>query len=190
VKRHDAGFSLLETLVAVGILSTAALSLAHLLVMATRANLAARTVTRAVILAEQKIAQLRALAWTTDDGGGPVSDLGSNVAAFPGTGGCPPVSTGAAVGLTPSPPGTLAANVDGYVDYVDARGCVLGGGGSPPAGAVYARRWAIGRPGATDTLVFEVLVTPRVVAGGGGGSVAGPLPDEALIVAAKARRTP
>ncbi|HEX2311180.1 MAG TPA: hypothetical protein VHH91_10715, partial [Vicinamibacterales bacterium] len=65
----------------------------------------------------------------------------------------------------------------------------LGGGSSPPAGTAYARRWAIGRPGGTDTLVFEVLVTPRVSAAGAGGA-GGRLPDEALLVGAKARRMP
>jgi prepilin-type N-terminal cleavage/methylation domain-containing protein len=189
VKRHDAGFSLLEALVAVAILATAALSIAHLIVTSTRANLSSRKTTRAVILADQKMTQLKALAWTTDDAGRVVRDTGSNVAAFSATGACPSASAGAAVGLTPSPPGTLAANVDGYVDYVDARGCALGGGSSPPAGAAYARRWAIGQPGGTDTLVFEVLVTPRVAAGGTGGAVAA-LPDEALLVGAKARRMP
>jgi prepilin-type N-terminal cleavage/methylation domain-containing protein len=189
VKQHDAGFSLVEALVAVAILASAALSIAHLLVTSTRANLSSRNTTRAVILAEQKMAQLKALAWTMDDAGGAVSDVGSNVAAFPATGACPSASAGAAVGLAPSPPGTLAANVDGYVDYVDARGCALGGGSSPPAGTAYARRWAIGRPAGTDTLVFEVLVTPRVSAAGAGGA-GGRLPDEALLVGAKARRMP
>jgi prepilin-type N-terminal cleavage/methylation domain-containing protein len=189
VTRHDAGFSLPEALVAIAILSTAAISLAHLLVTSARANLSSRKTTRAVILAEQKIAQLRALAWTIDDGGETVSDLGSNLAAFAATGPCPSASAGAAVGLTPSPPGTLAANVDGYVDYVDARGCGLGGGSSPPAGAAYARRWSIGRPGGTDTLIFEVLVTSRV-AGAAGGSASAPPSDEARLVAAKARRIP
>jgi prepilin-type N-terminal cleavage/methylation domain-containing protein len=189
VKRHDAGFSLLEALVAVTILATAALSIAHLLVTSTRANLSSRKTTRAVILAEQKMAQLKALAWTTDDAGQAVSDTVSNVAVFSATGACRSASAGAAVGLTPSPPGTLAANVDGYVDYVDMRGCALGGGSSPPAGTAYARRWAIGRPGGTDTLVFEVLVTPRVAVVGA-GAAARPLPDEALLVGAKARRMP
>ena len=189
MKRHDAGFSLLEALVAVAILAAAALSIAHLLVTSTRANLSSRKTTRAVILAEQKMAQLKALTWTTDDSGRALSDVGSNVAAFPATGACPSASAGAAVGLTPSPPGTLMANVDGYVDYVDARGCALGGGSSPPPGAVYARRWAIGRLGGADTLVFEVLVTARVASAGAGGT-AGRLPDEALLVGAKARRMP
>ena len=93
---------MLEALVAVTILATAALSIAQLLVTSTRANLSSRKTTRAVILAEQKMAQLKALAWTTDDAGQAVSDTVSNVAVFSATGACRSASAGAAVGLTPS----------------------------------------------------------------------------------------
>jgi type II secretory pathway pseudopilin PulG len=186
----EAGFSLLEALVAITILSAAVISIAHLLVTSTRANLSSRKTTRAVILAEQKLSQLEALAWTLDDGGGRVDDVGTNVAAFAATPTCPGASAGAAVGLAPSPPGALVGNVDGYVDYVDARGCGLGGGTSPPAGAAHVRRWSITRAGGTDTLVFEVLVTSRVAGTAGGGNPAGRLPDEARLVGAKVRRMP
>ena len=83
--------------------------------------------TRAVILAEQKMEQLHAVAWATESDGSPVSDFTSNLAAFTATGACAGAATGAAVGLTPSPAGALEGNIDGYVDYVDAQGCGLGG---------------------------------------------------------------
>ena len=50
--------------------------------------------------------------------------------------------------------------VSGYCDYLDANGRWLAGGGVPPAGAIYARRWAIDAlpSSPADTLVLQVLV--------------------------------
>lgn len=62
--------------------------------------------------------------------------------------------------LAPSPAGTLASNVDGYCDVVDAAGTTLDGGISSPSSAAYIRRWAI-EPvpaGTGGTLVLRVLV--------------------------------
>src|SRR4051794_26235367 len=79
----DCGFSLIEAVVATTVLSVAVVSLAELLSTATRVNATSRQATRAVILAEQKLEQLRALAWYVEDGGVVVSDVSSNLAAFP-----------------------------------------------------------------------------------------------------------
>ena len=84
------------------------------------------------------------------------------------------MATGAAVGLTPSPAGALAINTDGYVDYVDAHGCALGGGQVPPPGTTHIRRWAIAPTDASpDTLVLQVVVTRRGIrtSAPGGGTV-------------------
>ena len=54
------GFSLVEVLIATGLLATAIASLAHLFALATHANLAAGEVTWATVLAAQKIEELRA----------------------------------------------------------------------------------------------------------------------------------
>ena len=54
------GFSLVEVLVATGLLVTAIASIAHLFALATRANLDAGDVTWATVLAAQKIEELRA----------------------------------------------------------------------------------------------------------------------------------
>jgi hypothetical protein len=46
------------------------------------------------------------------------------------------------------------------VDYLDAYGAWVGTGSSPPAGALYVRRWSV-EPLPTNpnnTLVFQVLV--------------------------------
>ena len=174
------------------VLSVAVVSLAELLCTATRVNATSRQATRAVILAEQKLEQLQALAWYVDDGGIAVTDLSSNVAAFAATPACAAATNGAAVGLTTSPTGTLTANVDGYVDYVDAHGCGLGGGVVPPAGSAFIRRWST-RPSdiGPGTLAFEVLVSERGLrtAGDASGS-GGRRPDEARLAGAKTRRTP
>jgi prepilin-type N-terminal cleavage/methylation domain-containing protein len=188
----QSGFSLIEAMVATTILAVALVSLAALVAYATRATMGSRETTRAVILADQKMEQLKALAWAMDHGGGRVSDGGSNVALVTASGACAAVATGAAVGLTPSPAGTLASNTDGYVDYVDAHGCGLGGGATPPAGSTHIRRWSIAPSDAgPDTLVLQVLVTHRGIRmTGPGGHASGRMPDEARLVSLKTRRVP
>ena len=188
----DAGFSLIEAMVATVILSVAVVSLADLLATATRDNMASRSTSRAVILAAQKMEQLKGLAFAVDDGGTPVTDVSSNLAAFTETGTCTGVATGASVGLTPSPPGALATNTDGYVDYVNAQACGLGGGIVPPAGTAYIRRWSI-EPSddGVDTLVLQVLVTERGVRTAVANDASrGRMPQEARLVSAKTRRMP
>jgi type II secretory pathway pseudopilin PulG len=191
-RNFESGFSLIEAVVATSILSVAVVSLADLLAMATRTNVASRKTTRAVILAEQKMEQLKALAWSLDDSGMPVSDMASNLAAFPATGLCAEMATGAAVGLAPSPPRSLAENIDGYVDYVDAQGCGLGGGAVPPPGSTHLRRWSIGTSGlGGNTLVLQVLVTDRGIRTAAAEDGTGRrMPDEAMLVGVKARRSP
>jgi len=54
------GFSLVEVLIAIGLLATAIASLVHLFALATRANLDAGDTTWATVLASQKIEELRA----------------------------------------------------------------------------------------------------------------------------------
>jgi type II secretory pathway pseudopilin PulG len=58
--RANHGFTLLEVLVATTVLFVGIASLAGLAMMATRANLAARTTTQAALLAAQKMEELRA----------------------------------------------------------------------------------------------------------------------------------
>jgi type II secretory pathway pseudopilin PulG len=188
----QSGFSIIEAMVATTILAVALVSLADLLVYATRATMGSRDTTRAVILAEQKMEQLKALAWAMDEGGARVSDGGSNMAAVTASGVCAAAATGTAVGLTRSPPGALATNTDGYVDYVDAHGCGLGGGVVPPAGSTFIRRWSIATSDAgPDTLVLQVLVTRRGLGTREHGEGAsGRMPDEARLVSLKTRRVP
>ena len=51
---NQSGFSLIETLVAAGLLATAVITLAQLFMVSTRSNLSSRNTTYASVLAEQK----------------------------------------------------------------------------------------------------------------------------------------
>jgi hypothetical protein len=97
--------------------------------------------------------QLRALQFAFDPTGLRLTDLTTDLASDPPAPGGP--------GLTPSGAGSLDANVPGYVDFLDVHGRPLGGGTSPPSGAVYVRRWSVEPVGASsDLLLLQVLVRP------------------------------
>ena len=149
--------------------------LAQSFVFASRANRAAHTTTVAILLAEQKMEQLRALTWRVDAAGAPVGDVTTDLTVVP------EAATGG-TGLTPSPVGALDQNTPGYCDFVDGGGHVLGGGTTAPPGAIYARRWSIDPLPANpaDTLVLQVLVT-RVHDG------AARLPDDARLASIRTR---
>jgi prepilin-type N-terminal cleavage/methylation domain-containing protein len=149
--QNHAGFSLIEVLVATAILAAAIGALAQLPIIAVRANAEARTATVTTLLAAQKMEQLRGLAWGIDALGLPVSDVSTDLTSSP------PLA-GAGVGLTPSPSDALQRNTPGYCDFLDANGRSLGGG-LPPPGAFYVRRWSIDAlPSSPDALVLQVLV--------------------------------
>lgn len=165
------------------IVITGVVALAQLFALATHANLHAKQMTFAAILAQQKMEQLNGLAWSVDALGLPVSDLTTDTTVVP-------EATGGGTGLTPSPAGALGRNVEGYFDFVDRRGSVLGGGPAPPAGSAYLRRWSI-EPmptSANNTLILEVLVTDLRNRGADITTVATRQPDEARIVGAKTRK--
>lgn len=159
-ERRDDGFSLIEVLVALIVVTTAVMGTAGMLVVAARAARDARTQSVAVVLASQKLEQLRALEWSADDWtghGAPASDTATDVARDP------PAAGGG--GLSESPPGSLLVNVPGFVDFLDASGRWVGSGASAPPRAAFIRRWAIGRlpdDPAGNTLVVQVLVTTVV----------------------------
>lgn len=189
--RNESGFSLIEVMMATTLMAVALISLAQLFALSTRNNIGARYSTMSAILAEQKMEQLRGLTWGFDMLNLPLSDLSSNVAAFEATGNCPAANAGAGVGLSPSPGNTLQSNVDGYVDYVDENGCGLGGGTVMPATAMYIRRWSV-EPLPTNpnnTLILQVLVTPRPDRGTADEGSVARLPDEARLVSVKTRKT-
>ena len=180
------GFSLIEVLISMGLLTVVSLGVAQLFGLATHANYLAKGQTTTTVLAEQKIEELRSMMWGFDsDGMGlPLSDTTTNLTVYPHT------STG--TGLNPTPAGSLEANTPGCVDYLDANGAWVGTGLNPPGNAVYIRRWAI-QPLPTNpnnTLVLQVLVTPvatqarlAVVADGRVRQ-----PGDSLIITVKTRK--
>src|SRR5829696_23610 len=110
------GFSLVEVLIAMGLLTVVSLGVAQLFAITARANVVAKGQTSTTAMAEQKMEQLRGLTWGFDTNGQglPVSDTTTNLAVDPQT------ATGA--GLDPSPSSTIDANTTGYVDFLDAHG--------------------------------------------------------------------
>ena len=180
----ESGFSLIEVLVASGLLASALIALAQLFAISTATNLSSRNTTYAAVLAEQKLEELRALTWGFDREGLPITDTTTNTAVNPET------PTGG-TGLTPSPPTALNENTEGYVDYVDQFGNKVGTGGtSPPGDAIYSRRWSI-MPLPTNpnnTIVIQVLVTRHRNRGAADQGAVARLPDEARMITVKTRK--
>jgi prepilin-type N-terminal cleavage/methylation domain-containing protein len=153
---NNRGFSLVEVVIAMGILTAVSLGVAQLFAQSQKANQAAKYRTSTTTLAEQKMEQLRSLTWGFDLAGQglPLTDTSSNLAVYP------PTSNGP--GLNPSPSNTLEQNVTNYVDYLDANGTWVGTGATPPATAMYIRRWNVAPfpTNPNNTIVLQVLVTP------------------------------
>jgi prepilin-type N-terminal cleavage/methylation domain-containing protein len=150
------GFSLVEVLISMGLLTAVSLGVAQLFALSTRANVIAKGQTSTTAMAQEKLEQLRGLTWGFDlEGLGlPLSDTTTNVSVDP------PAHNGS--GLNPSPSDSLEQNTAGFVDFLDGNGVWVGSGSTAPATAVYIRRWSI-QPLPTNpnnTLVIQVLVTP------------------------------
>ena len=140
--RKRLGFTLVEVMAALGLLAGGFLAVSQLLLVASRASHLARATTTATGLGTRQLEYLQSLAW------GYTAD-------------------GAEVGLLAlSPPGALAADTDGFVDYLDEGGAAVGSGLSPPAAAMFIRRWSIepddGRV-PPRTVVLRVVVLRREV---------------------------
>jgi prepilin-type N-terminal cleavage/methylation domain-containing protein len=150
----ERGFSLIETMVATGIMATAVVALAQMFAISVQNNHNARTGGYATTLAEQKMEQLRGLTYGFDPVGLPLTDSTSDTTQ-------PTETPTGGTGLSPSPSGTLLANVNGYVDYIDQFGNILGGGQAVLQKAVYIRRWSIDPlpTNPNNTLVIQVMVT-------------------------------
>jgi prepilin-type N-terminal cleavage/methylation domain-containing protein len=148
------GFSLIEVMIAVSLLAVGVSAVAQLALASARAQRAASEATLAQTLARTRLEELRGLAWTSDAGVVPISDWSTDLSVTPSR---PSGGTGLGV----SPGGALLANVDGYCDFLDARGAWLAGGTRPPDGTAWVRRWAIDLPAAlSDTVRVQVLVVP------------------------------
>jgi type II secretory pathway pseudopilin PulG len=151
----EGGFTLVEVIFAMVILMSVCLGVVQLFALAAQANLGAKGQTSTAVLAAEKMEQLRGLTWGFDTAGMglPLSDTTTDLSQDP------PTNSG--TGLNPSPSGTLQTNTPGFVDFLDQYGRWVGTGSTPPAGAVYIRRWSI-EPLPTNpnnTLIFQVMVT-------------------------------
>jgi len=180
----NAGFSLLEVLVATALLASALVSLAQLFAMSTRSNIGSRNSTYAAVLAQQKLEELRSLAWGFDQVGLPISDITTDTTKTPET------AVGG-TGLSPSPQTSLSDNTDGWVDYIDAWGRKLGGGTNPPQNAIYTRRWMVSPlpTNPNNTLVIQVLVfRASKVRGEADAGAVKRLPEEARMITVKTRK--
>lgn len=178
----DRGSMLVEALVATLILTTGLLTMAELVRVAAATNVVAKNRTLAGILAEQKIEQLRALAWEFDASGIPVSDASTDTTVLP-------ESPSGGTGLQSSP-GSLRQNSVGFVDHLDGGGRVVGRGVQPPASAVYTRRWSI-EPNPTSNgpaVLIQVLVTSIRNRGRADQGAVTRLPGEARLVTLKVRK--
>jgi prepilin-type N-terminal cleavage/methylation domain-containing protein len=185
--RPQRGFSLVEVLFALVVLSVAVLGLAHLINVAAYTNVRARATTYAAVLAQQKMEQLRGLAYGFDPGGGAVTDVDTDITVKPEL-------PGGGAGLQSSPPGALAANTVGYVDYVDASGVSLGGAAAvPPPGTAHIRRWSVEPlPSTGNTMVLQVLVVRAGAWDAADNRIGrrGRSAEQARLVSVKTRKAP
>ena len=164
IPRH-AGFSLIEAIIATGMLATLVVGVGQVFIVSSRAIHVARVRTLAAILAAQKMEQLRSLSWAHAPGGGLLSDLTTNLAAEPPTRDGP--------GLSPAPAGSLDTDMPSYVDYANAAGART----PTRAAAAFVRRWSVA-PLASDPQNLLVLDVRVVTVGGG----------DARLTSIKARR--
>jgi prepilin-type N-terminal cleavage/methylation domain-containing protein len=162
VTHNQRGFSLLETMIALGILAVVAAGVLPLGILAAKmsenqGHLSARTAE----YAQDKIEQLVSLAY---------GDVTTDTRVFPA-----PAAGGS--GLAVGGSVNTAAPVALYADYLDVNGNVLAGGGGPPAGWYYMRAWQITQSRAN---LKQIIVVARVNALAFGGS--GLLPQSTVSV--------
>lgn len=152
----QAGFSLIETMLAAGMLATLAVGVAQVFGLATRANHLARVRTLSAILAAEKLEQLRSLTWAHAPGGEPISDTTTDLSSDPPSAG--------GTGLLRTPADALDSDIPLHVDYFSAAGRRV----TSRDRAAFVRRWAV-VPLAHDPDNL-LLLQVRVVTVGAGDS--------------------
>lgn len=165
----SAGFSLMEVLIASGLIVSLAAGVARLTAASIEAVRASGDQTTALLLAVWKMEQLRSLTWDRDPAdASPRSDLVTDLSRDPpGPGG---------VGLRASPADSLDRSAPGYADYLNAAGVWVGAGATAPPGASFVRRWSV-RPSPLapdDLLALDVMVAPLPVIERAGASPVAP----------------
>lgn len=115
-----AGFTLIETVVATGVLVTALAGIAQLFALSVRSTRNAGAQAAALTAAQNKIEVLRSLALTYGPVGKPLTDAG----------------------LAASASISLSEDTAGFVDYLDAEGAVVADDDGR-RGAALTRRWRV-----------------------------------------------
>ena len=140
------GFSLLETIVALGILAVVAAGVLPMAVLAVRTTEnQGHLVARTTEYAQDKLEQLQVLSF---------NDATSDTRVFPAT-------TSGGTGLAPGGSSNPEAPAASYVDYLDINGHVLDApGGNPPDTWFYRRVWRIDMV-AVNNPNCPLLLTPN-----------------------------
>jgi len=135
----DDGFTLVETVVATGVLVTALVGLAQLLALSARSAQGAGHQAAALMAAQAQVEFLRSVAFSYGPLGEALTD-----AALASSGG-----------------GSLTDDIAGFVDYLNATGEPVDVDG-PGHGAVWTRRWKMTPIDlyAPEALAIEVCVFP------------------------------
>ena len=130
--RSEAGFSLLEAIVAVGLMAGALASLGQMLIISLAINQSARERSDATVLAQQKMEQLLV------------------------------ESASGSAGSSPLVGGSLTSNMDGWFDYVDRSGQSLGSEALRSGVYTRRWAVDLLPSSPTNTVVIHVLVAPRL----------------------------
>jgi type II secretory pathway pseudopilin PulG len=174
----------MEVIVSTAVLATGLVAVAQMFALSTNTNRSARWASVGTALAQQKIEQIRGLAWGFDPFGLPQNDFASDISVVP------PATTGG-WGLSASPQEVLTTNVPGYVDYLDASGRWVGTGPNPVPGTIFVRRWSI-EPLPTNpnnTLIIQVVVIRLRAGAAATRASVGRVPDEVRLVTLKTRKS-
>jgi type II secretory pathway pseudopilin PulG len=153
------GFTLIEAVVALGLVAVALASLAPVLGRSARLLADARDETQAVHAAASRIQMIRALAWDADALTGlPRSDLVSDLSSEP--------PSAAGTGLAAGSIAALLSDVPGFADLLDRNGVPLGPAAAAAPGAMYLRRWTVRHlsPSLGPDLVAAVVVVRPLAA--------------------------
>jgi type II secretory pathway pseudopilin PulG len=207
--RRARGFTLVEVVIAAGLLIALCIGAATLLTLTLATIARSRHRAMALVLARAKLEQVLSLTWSARNIGG-VLVLASDDLTDASR--APPTAAGR--GTLPSPIDTLTVSRDGYVDYLDAQGQWVGAaagtgagpaaggaggsggsgsggsGAAVPASAMYARRWSIERrgTGAAELLLVQVMVTTAAAARAGAAAFGRTDRDTVWICGARLRR--
>jgi len=152
--KGEAGISLIETMIALGILMIISLGILTMAIVSmttteNQGHLAARTTE----YAQDKMEQLLGLQFTDGQAG---AGLGTDTTSIDTVNNTYTLGTGGN-GLLAG--GSLTTRTNAYVDYLDANGNPLGGGSTQPGNAYYIRTWQI-----TDTSSSLKTISVRVAA--------------------------